>query len=102
MARTLRLCREVDAFVPPHVSLILVDSQFTVFPIRDSLPFLEREGLYCRPAMMKKLFGSWSGCAAPDLHSSSFRGCRFGGWIIIPAFGNIFAQGSRVFGRANV
>jgi SAM-dependent methyltransferase len=46
MARTLRLCREVDTFVPPHVSLILVDSQFTVFPIRDSLPFLEREGLY--------------------------------------------------------
>jgi SAM-dependent methyltransferase len=46
-ALTLRLCKEVVEIVPSRESLILVaDSMATEFPIRNMLPFLERDGVY--------------------------------------------------------
>ena len=46
-ALALRLCKDVMGIAPPNESLILVaESVTSEFPLRNALPFLERDGVY--------------------------------------------------------
>ncbi len=70
-AFALRLCKEVIEIIPRQELLILVaESMATEFPIRDVLPFLERDGVYWgAPASDNE--------AITELERMRGRGCSF-------------------------